>query len=136
MTCRSGLLGLASPAPILEEPIALETGMKRTTPWMIRQGDVLLVAVDAIPDDAVEQPRDESGRVILAYGEVTGHAHALHETRVTMVRAANQGVFLRVLEPSNLVHEEHDRIAVPPGMYRVVRQREWTDDDEPIQVAD
>lgn len=110
--------------------------MKRATPRMIRQGDVLLVAVEAIPDDAFEQPRDESGRVILAYGEVTGHAHALHETSVTLLRAANQGVFLRVLEPSNLVHEEHDHIAIPPGLYRVVRQREWTDDDEPVQVAD
>ena len=110
--------------------------MKRATPRMVRQGDVLLVAVEAIPDDAVEQPRDESGRIMLAHGEVTGHAHALHETSVTLLRAANQGVFLRVLEPSNLVHEEHDHIAIPPGLYRVVRQREWTDDDEPVQVTD
>ena len=110
--------------------------MKSATPWMIRQGDVLLVSVEAIPDGAVEQPRDESGRVILAHGEVSGHAHAVHETGVTVLLAANEEVFLRVLEPSNLVHEEHDHIAIPPGLYRVVRQREWTDADEPIQVAD
>jgi hypothetical protein len=53
-----------------------------------------------------------------------------------MLRAANQEVFLRVLEPSTLVHEEHDRIAIPPGLYRVVRQREWSDADEPTRVAD
>ena len=110
--------------------------MKRKIPWMVRQGDVLLVAVEAIPDDAVEQPRDESRRVVLAYGEVTGHAHSLHEPGVSMLCAANQEVFLRVVEPSNLVHEEHDRIAIPPGLYRVVRQREWTDEDEPVQVVD
>ena len=110
--------------------------MKIVTPWMIRQGDVLLVAVEAIPDDAVEQPRDESRRVVLAHGEGTGHAHALHGPGVTMLYAANQEVFLRVLEPSNLVHEEHDRIAIPPGLYRVVRQREWADEDEPVQVVD
>lgn len=110
--------------------------MKRDIPWMIRQGDVLMIAVDAIPKDAVEQPRDESDRVVLAYGEVTGHAHALHEPGVAMLRAANQEVFLRVLEPSTLVHEEHDRIAIPPGLYRVVRQREWSDADEPTRVAD
>lgn len=110
--------------------------MKRAVPWMIRQGDVALVAVEAIPADAIGQPRDDSGRVVLAYGEVTGHAHALHEPGVTMLRAANHDVFLRVLEPSNLVHEEHDRIAIPPGLYRVVRQREWSDDDESVQVAD
>lgn len=110
--------------------------MTSATPWMIRQGDVLLVAVETIPADALEQPRDDSGRIVLAYGEGTGHAHALHESGVTMLRAANQAVFLRVMMPSNLVHEEHERIAIAPGLYRVVRQREWSDEDEPIQVAD
>lgn len=110
--------------------------MTRVLPWMIRQGDVALVAVETIPTDALAQPRDDLGRVVLAYGEATGHAHALHEPGVTLLHAANAAVFLRVLEPSSLVHEEHDHIAVAPGLYRVVRQREWTDDDEPIQVAD
>jgi len=114
----------------------MEIGMTSVTPWMIRQGDVLLVAVETIPADALEQPRDDSGRIVLAYGEVTGHAHALHESGVTLLRAANQEVFLRVMMPSNLVHEEHERIAISPGLYRVVRQREWSDDDEPIQVVD
>ena len=103
---------------------------------MIRQGDVALVAVQAIPADAITQPREDSSRIVLAYGEVTGHAHALHEPGVTMLYAANQEVFLRVAEPSNLVHDEHDRIAIPPGFYRVLRQREWSDADEPVQVAD
>lgn len=110
--------------------------MKREFPWMIRQGDMALIAVEAIPDDAVVLPRDESDRIVLAYGEVTGHAHALHEPGVTMLRTASQQVFLRVLEPSNLVHEEHDRITIPSGLYRVVRQREWSDADEPVQVED
>jgi len=110
--------------------------MKQEIPWMVRQGDVALVAIEAIPADAVEQPRDGSGRVVLAYGEATGHAHALHDPGVSMLCAPNQEAFLRVVEPSNLVHEEHDRIAIPPGIYRVVRQREWSDADEPVQVAD
>lgn len=110
--------------------------MKREIPWMIRQGDVALVAIETLPADAVEQPRDQSERIVLAYGEVTGHAHALHEPGVTMLCAANQDVFLRVVEPSNLVHEEHERIAIPPGLYRVVRQREWSDANEQVQVAD
>ena len=110
--------------------------MKRDFPWMIRQGDVVLVVVDAIPGDAVVQPREDTGRVVLAYGEVTGHAHALHEPGVTMLCAADQEAFLRVMQPSNLVHEEHDRIAIPPGLYRVIRQREWSDADEPVQVED
>jgi hypothetical protein len=96
----------------------------------------MLIAIDAIPADARELPRDEGDRVVLAYGETTGHAHALHEPGVAMLRAANNDVFLRVIEPSNLVHEEHSRIAIPPGLYRVRRQREWGDENEPIQVAD
>lgn len=103
--------------------------MKTEVPWMIRQGDVALVAIDEIPAEAVELPRDAGDRVVLAYGEVTGHAHALHEPGVTMLRAANADVFLRVIEPSNLVHEEHAKIPVPPGTYRVVRQREYHPDE-------
>jgi len=102
---------------------------------MIRQGDVVLVSVDEIPVDA--KPIERSGnRVVLAYGETTGHAHALHEPGVSMLRASNADVFLRVIEPAALIHEEHSAIAVPAGFYRVIRQREHSDDDEPRTVAD
>lgn len=105
-------------------------------PFLIRQGDVGLIAVDAIPPDAVEQPRKKGERIVLAYGEVTGHAHAFHDVGVMALRAANADVFLRIAEPATLRHEEHTHITVPPGMYRVLRQREWTDSEEPILVAD
>ena len=110
--------------------------MHKRTPWMIRQGDVMLIAVQGIPADAHDVPRDAAGRLVLAYGERTGHAHALHESGVKMFRAANQEVFLELREPATLVHEEHERIAIPPGTYRVIRQREWTDAEESIAVAD
>ena len=45
-------------------------------PFHVRQGDVLALGVEAIPEDAKPVTRDR-GRVILAYGEVTGHAHAI-----------------------------------------------------------
>lgn len=102
---------------------------------LIRQGDVMVERVDSIPDGCAEIPRD-AGRIVLAYGEVTGHAHAIHEPGVTMLRAANADVYLRVVEPSMLRHEEHTHVAIPPGLYRVTRQREWTDNDEPRVVAD
>jgi hypothetical protein len=49
---------------------------------MLRQGDVLIVPLgeDAVPDHAVgavSEPRDGRGRLVLALGEVTGHAHAV-----------------------------------------------------------
>lgn len=42
----------------------------------IRQGDVLLKPVAELPKDCTEVPLDR-GRIVLAYGEVTGHAHAI-----------------------------------------------------------
>ena len=42
----------------------------------IRQGDVYLIPVVAIPATATPVAR-EAGRLILAHGEVTGHAHAI-----------------------------------------------------------
>ena len=33
--------------------------------------------------------------------------------------------FLRIVTEARLTHEEHAAIALPPGLYRVVRQREY-----------
>lgn len=49
---------------------------------MYRQGDVLIAPITetAVPDtarDAASEPRDGRGRLVLALGEVTGHAHAV-----------------------------------------------------------
>ena len=69
------------------------------------------------------------GRVVLAHGEVTGHAHAIRDRRATMFRdPAQTAMFLRVSGdgPVALEHEEHDTIHIPPGDYEVVRQREYT----------
>ena len=43
---------------------------------MFRQGDVLVHPVDRIPEGLKKVPLDK-GRVILAYGERTGHAHVV-----------------------------------------------------------
>src|SRR3954469_16865394 len=46
-------------------------------PWQARQGDIWLVRVDeALPVGVIRVPR-EGGRVVLARGEATGHAHAV-----------------------------------------------------------
>jgi len=91
-----------------------------------RQGDVFLMAIDRVPAAAKEIPR-EAGRVILAHGEVTGHAHGIRDSRV-MFRMDEAGSYLTVLgeAPVALTHEEHAPIEVPPGDYRVVRQREYS----------
>jgi hypothetical protein len=95
---------------------------------MYRQGDVLIVPVDSVPGmlDPVER---EGGRVILAHGEITGHAHAIKDERAALFRDPKlMAVFLTVGAdgPVALEHEEHDTIHLPPGNYRVIRQREYS----------
>lgn len=104
---------------------------------LIRQGDVLVVPCDSIPEAAKPVARD-AGRVVLAYGEVTGHAHAIAAPEATLLSVSENERFLRIVgsAPVTLAHEEHSAIAIAPGTYRVIRQREWTDDDEPVFVAD
>ena len=93
-----------------------------------RQGDVLLIAVDAIPGGAVPVPRDQ-GEIVLAYGEVTGHRHAITEPRAELLALPDQEIehrFLRIVGvQAPLRHEEHDTITVPPGSYQVIQQREY-----------
>lgn len=104
-----------------------------------RQGDVLLVRDEAA--EAGDEIERDAGRVVLAYGEVTGHAHAFLDDHVTMYappkKAKSADRVLKVVcNVAYLEHEEHAPIKVEPGTYRVVRQREWTDADEPRVVAD
>jgi class 3 adenylate cyclase len=88
-----------------------------------RQGDVLLMRVENIPAGAEEQPAKD--RIVLAYGEVTGHAHAIQatEARIYSFQAER---FLRVAQEAFLRHEEHAEIKLPAGDYQVIQQREYT----------
>lgn len=83
-----------------------------------RQGDVLLHKISAIPDGVEEIP----GPIVLAYGEVTGHAHAIklpaEERRKVVYWEANAERYLQILETVNLVHEEHAPIVLEKGNYR------------------
>lgn len=93
----------------------------------IRQGDVLLVRVDEPAATVVDVPR-EDGRLVLAHGEATGHAHAIMDEAARLVSASEaQELYLIVHgdAPVSLVHEEHATLEVDPGVYRVVRQREY-----------
>jgi len=94
-----------------------------------RQGDVCILPVKALPAGLTPVARD-AGRVVLAYGEVTGHAHAIHEPDVELFAPGEASVmaerFLRIGgDGAVLVHEEHAPIALPPGDYEVRHQREY-----------
>ncbi|MDT0437310.1 MULTISPECIES: hypothetical protein [Streptomyces] len=98
---------------------------------MYRQGDVLIVPVaeEAVPSHvaaAPREPRDTRGRLVLALGEVTGHAHAVVGPGELVREPGPFGRFLLHLpQGGRVVHEEHGPIALPKGWFRVIRQREY-----------
>lgn len=98
---------------------------------MYRQGDVLIVPIEerAVPPHAADAPaeaRDARGRMVLALGEVTGHAHAVQGPgRLVREAGAFGPLLLHLPDGGRVVHEEHAAIGLPKGWYRVIRQREY-----------
>lgn len=129
--------------------------MENKTTATFRQGDVLIVQ---LPDD-FEMPSGEvvdrdANRVILAYGESTGHSHHILEPEVIMTRTANadtavatrpaerfgwdvgnvsvkpigiggEGTYLSSPVPFTVRHEEHAFVELPAGKFQVIRQKEY-----------
>lgn len=91
---------------------------------MFRQGDVLLVRDDELPAKAEAVPPGD--RIVLAYGEVTGHAHAISVMQAMMYMVGDVRYLKVGDEGADLVHEEHSTIHLEAGVYRIVQQREYT----------
>lgn len=93
-----------------------------------RQGDVLIERIGPMPAKLKKVPR-EGGLIILAHGTATGHSHAIASQNATLSRVEgdSSGMFLSVrTAKAALKHEEHRTINLPPGNYRVSRQREYS----------
>ena len=114
--------------------------------FIARQGDVLLVKVEAneVPEGLIENKRDKIGRIVLAYGEHSGHSHAIRDRNVTSLRLSTtqedpSGVsgmvdYIYVGGSGAALHHEyesgtmaeHHPISLDEGYYRVVLQREYS----------
>jgi hypothetical protein len=92
---------------------------------LYRQGDVLIRRITTVPADTTAIPR-EGGRIVLAHGEVTGHAHAIAESTASFV-VHNETLrrYLKVDKAVCLDHEEHDPIRLPRGNYEITIQKEY-----------
>jgi hypothetical protein len=102
-----------------------------------RQGDVFFELVKR-PDGALVPVPLDGGAVVLAYGESSGHRHQiargakLFRFRDDGARylevSAKGGATVRVTNDrgGKLLVERHDPVTLPPGIYRVTVQREWT----------
>jgi hypothetical protein len=109
-----------------------------------RQGDVMLIKVDALPDGCAPIPDAEPHRTVLAHGEVTGHAHAIYvknamdiardalakATKFAQLFVAKNGDrYLKVTTPVTLQHEEHTAHSIPAGIYKLPVQVEYTPEE-------
>lgn len=93
-----------------------------------RQGDVLLVKVNAIPKNAKEV-KDK----IIAHGESSNHCHRV--TNNIEVLETDGEMYLQVNEEGKLEHVlvsnpdtwtgEHHAIALEQGCYKVIKQIEY-----------
>jgi hypothetical protein len=89
---------------------------------MYRHGDVMIASIKKLPSGCERKPH-----VILARGEVTGHSHRIEPNSSAVLFESGNETFLQVTESgANVIHEEHKPIELPPGLYRVWRQREYS----------
>ncbi len=95
---------------------------------VLRQGDVCLIAVDAIPEGAKAEVV-KGNKVVLALGEATGHHHRFEfintDHNVKLFHAGGAR-YLDVTAPAELLHEEHSTVHVPVGRYLLPVQTEYT----------
>jgi len=83
-----------------------------------RQGDILFKLVGKLPEN-VKRKNDN----IVAEGEVTGHKHEVIGGNL-LEGAAGMFVDAPIGMYTDIIHDEHAVIHLPPGIYQVIRQRE------------
>lgn len=89
-----------------------------------RHGDISLHPVKELAGEIIKH----SGSFVLALGEHTGHKHVLSVPSVDdmeVFRTPEGGYYLRLKSEGVITHEEHRKIRVAPGTYKVSNEREF-----------
>lgn len=120
----------------------------KPVPWQCRQGDVFLERIES-PSAGKPIERDAAGRIVLAHGEATGHAHVVLDRRASLHELdredrtpvgdaiwANLVALLKAPKGATLKHDcpgqvkpDHESIEVPPGEYAVIQQVTYTPEE-------
>jgi len=108
--------------------------MAKTFTRMAAQGDFIIMRINDIPAE-VETFAPENDVFVVAHSE-TGHNHTILAERTLAFRPKNvkdvdlYELFLVVKEPTEIIHhrsfDTHEALLVPPGNYKIKRQREYT----------
>lgn len=88
-----------------------------------RHGDLNLHPVTKIEGKVVKH----TGSFVLQEGETTGHKHVITTPRLEdmEVRRMDDGsICLTLKAEGTLTHEDHKKIIVMPGTYKIVQERE------------
>lgn len=106
----------------------------KTFTKMAAQGDFLIMRVDSIPTNVEPIQANNKNHIVVAHSE-TGHDHVMVADRVQAYKPAGvkevdlYEMFLSVKAPTEINHlrsfDTHETLLVPPGNYRVRRQREY-----------
>jgi len=90
--------------------------------FQARQGDIFFEAVEGLPKKS-----KKAGSPVIAYGEVTGHAHRMESLEGCDVYVDTEGeMYIQTKnDSSTIVHDEHGPVTFPKGTFKVTRQREY-----------
>ena len=91
-------------------------------------GEVNIFAIDEIPDGIAAAPVDSAGRPIIGHSE-TGALHVIEGSAIRVVEQDAFTSYVECREPAKVIHlrgfDTHEPLTLPPGKYRVSRQREY-----------
>lgn len=91
----------------------------------LQQGDVLIQEIKELPK-GLNEMQSEGGRYILVHGEATGHHHSVPAKNVRVLVADRPGVlFLEVMEPTTIEHQEHKSVELKPAYYEISQVQEY-----------
>lgn len=89
-----------------------------------QQGDVILRAVESLPEGCKEVERKE-GRIVVMHGE-GGHTHVIEDVDALFYERDGKH-YLVATKPVTLSHEEHHSQVIEPGVWEIgqVREKDW-----------
>lgn len=88
----------------------------------VRQGDLLIESVDK---KYLKRKLTPLKTKVVMEGEATGHKHLI-KGNATLYDDLQQNKIIEVLDADiSIVHEEHNEIKLPKGVYKVTQQVEY-----------
>lgn len=103
-----------------------------------RQGDVMIIRINAIPPEARPAKRDAQRKgCVIAEGEATGHAHIVRDKDVSFYEDSVKDHIKYLEAPGGFTLEhlkdgaptrEHNPHHLAPGIYALVGQMEYDPD--------